>query len=243
MKKTLGIGLAVLLALAFTSCSVKQMNYAQRTVEVSGTGTVTIEADTATIRAAVVTRAKDVQEAASQNAEKMNAIQSALKENGIKAEDISTENFYVYQETKYNSKTQESVPGDYKVTNQIIVSVKDITKIGKTVDVCLKSGANSLSSITYGITNPETAEKQARTLAIKQAESNANLLAGASGAQLGRVLQIKETSRPLPVNNYMKAMAASDSAVEESFSNGQATTISNAKSVITVNVNAVYQLR
>ena len=37
MKKTLGIGLAVLLALAFTSCSVKQMNYAQRTVEVSGT--------------------------------------------------------------------------------------------------------------------------------------------------------------------------------------------------------------
>ena len=94
-----------------------------------------------------------------------------------------------------------------------------------------------------GQTNPETAEKQARTLAIKQAESNANLLAGASGAQLGRVLQIKETSRPLPVNNYMKAMAASDSAVAESFSNGQATTISNAKSVITVNVNAVYQLR
>lgn len=240
MKKITG---TILTLLVLSSCSVKQMNYAQRTVEVSGSGTVTIEADTATIRAAVVTRAKDVQKAAVQNAEKMNAIQSALKENGIKAEDISSENFFVYQETKYNSKTQENVPGDYKVTNQIAVSVKDITKIGSIVDVCLKSGANSLSSITYGVTNPQAAEKQARTFAIKQAESNANLLAGASGAQLGRILQIKETSRPLPVNHSMKTAAVSDLASGESYSNEMATTISNAKSVITVNVDAVYQLR
>ncbi len=240
MKKITG---TILTLLVLSSCSVKQMNYAQRTVEVSGSGTVTIEADTATIRAAVVTRAKDVQEAAVQNAEKMNAIQSALKESGIKAEDISSENFFVYQETKYNSKTKENVPGDYKVTNQIAVSVKDIAKIGSTVDVCLKSGANSLSSITYGVTNPQAAEKQARTFAIKQAESNANLLAGASGAQLGRVLQIKETSRPLPVNHSMKTAAVSDLSAGESYSNELATTISNAKSVITVNVDAVYQLR
>ena len=240
MKKITGI---ILTLLALSSCSVKQMNYAQRTVEVSGSGTVTIEADTATIRAAVVTRAKDVQEAAAQNAEKMNAIQSALKENGIKTEDISSENFFVYQETKYNSKTQENVPGDYKVTNQIAVSVKDIAKIGSIVDVCLKSGANSLSSITYGVTNPQAAEKQARTFVIKQAESNANLLAGASGAQLGRILQIKETSRPLPVNHSMKTAAVSDLSAGESYSNEMATTISNAKSVITVNIDAVYQLR
>lgn len=240
MKKIIGIGA---IALLFASCSVKQMNYAQRTVEVSGRGTVTLEADTATIRAAVITRAEDVREAADQNAKKMTAIQSALTENGIKKEDISTENFYVYQESQYNSRTQQTVLGDYRVTNQIIVTVKDISKIGNAIDICLKSGANSLSSITYGVTNPQLAEKQARSLAIKQAQENANLLAGASGAALGKVLQIQETSSPLPVSNYMKAYAAATEADSALYSNETATPISNAKTEITVNVNAVYQLK
>lgn len=240
MKKIIGIAAA---ALILASCSVKQLDYGQRTVSVSGKGTVTLEADSATIRAAVITRAEEVLEASQQNAEKMNAIQAALTQNGIKKEDISTENFNVYQEEKYSSRTQQSVPGDYRVTNEILVTVKDISKIGNIVDLCLKSGANSLSSITYGVTNPQTAEKQARTLAIKQAEENANLLAGASGAQLGKVLQITETSTPFPVSNYMKALATSEAAADTAFSMESATPISNARTVITVNVNAVYLLK
>lgn len=240
MKKIIGIAAA---ALILASCSVKQLDYGQRTVSVSGKGTVTLEADSATIRAAVITRAEEVLEASQQNAEKMNAIQAALTQNGIKKEDISTENFNVYQEEKYNSRTQQSVPGDYRVTNEILVTVKDISKIGNIVDLCLKSGANSLSSITYGVTNPQTAEKQARTLAIKQAEENANLLAGASGAQLGKVLQITETSTPFPVSNYMKALATSEATADTAFSMESATPISNARTVITVNVNAVYLLK
>lgn len=241
MKKLIFIGAA---ALIFASCSMKQINYSQRTVEVSGTGTVTLEADSATIRAAVITRAGDVLDAAKQNAEKMNAIQAALNENGTKSENISTENFNVYQETKYNSRTQENIPGDYRVTNEILVTVKDISKIGSIVDLCLKSGANSLSSITYGVSNSQTAEKQARTLAIQQAQENANLLAGASGAQLGKVLQIKETSAPLPVNNFMKLAAASEAAAADTlYSDEMSTPISNAKTVIRVNVKAVYLLK
>lgn len=241
MKKLIFICAA---AFVFASCSMKQINYGQRTVEVSGTGTVTLEADSATIRAAVITRAGDVLDAAKQNAEKMNAIQSALNENGVKSENVSTENFNVYQETKYNSRTQENVPGDYRVTNEILVTVKDISKIGNIVDLCLKSGANSLSSITYGVSNPQTAEKQARTLAIQQAQENANLLAGASGAQLGKVLQIKETSTPLPVNNFMKLAAVSESAADGTlYSNEMATPISNVKTVVRVNVKAVYLLK
>lgn len=241
MKKIIGIAAA---ALVLASCSVKKFDYGQRTVQVSGKGTVTLEADSATIRAAVITRAKEVEEAAGENAKKMTAIQSALMESGIKKDNISSENFNVFQEENYNSRTQQSVPGDYRVTNEILVTVNDISKIGNVVDLCLKSGANSLSSITYGVTNPQVAEKQARTLAIKQAEENANLLAGASGAELGKVLQIKETSTPFAVNNYMKAMATSEAAdTRTAYSNEIATPISNARTVITVNVNAVYLLK
>lgn len=239
MKKVILICAAALL---FASCSMKQINYAQRTVEVSGTGTVTLEADSATIRAAVITRAGDVLDAAKENAQKMNAIQQALNENGLKSENISTENFNVYQETNYNTRTQENVPGDYRVTNEILVTVKDISKIGDFVDLCLKSGANSLSSITYGVSDPQTAEKQARTLAIKQAQENANLLAGASGAHLGKVLQIRETSSPLPVSNFMK-LEADSVAAGELYSREMATPISNAKTVVKVSVDAVYLLK
>ncbi|MBQ0051474.1 MAG: SIMPL domain-containing protein [Treponema sp.] len=240
MKKSI-LAIFAISSLSLFSCSIKQVEYSQRTVTVSGEGTVTVEADTATIRAAVITRAKEVVDASNQNAVKMTEIQKALKANGIQKDSISTEDYSVYQESKYNSKTGENVPGDYRVTNTIKVTLKDVSKIGDTIDLCLKNGANSLSSISYGISNPEIAEKQARTMAIQKAQESANLLAGTSGAQVGKVLKITEVSNSTPRNMLMKSSRA---VAAEAYNDAMAPTpIANAKSSISVRIEAVYQLR
>lgn len=241
MKKISALSISAIIIPLFFSCSVKQVDYSQRTVSVSGQGSVTVEADTATINLAVITRNKSVIEASNENAEKMNSIRSSLLSNGIAKENISTENYTIYQESRYDAKRQDSVPGDYKVSNQIKVTVKDISKTGEVVDLAIKSGANSLTSIVYGVSNPDIAGKQARTLAIQQAQESANLLAGTSGAQLGKVLSIRETSMVLPKSRNMMAKAVNASA--ELFTQDAATPIDNAKSTVTVSVEAVYQLR
>lgn len=223
----------------FSSCTIKQVNYPRRTVSVHGSGSVTIEADNATIILSVITRAPEVSAASKENAEKMTAVQTAVVSKGVEKEGVTTENFSVYRENSYvNGK---SIPGDYVVTNQIRIVVRNMDKVSEVIDVALASGANQLSNIQYGVTNTELAVKQARTLAVQQALENATLIAGTSGARLGKVLEISEQQN----SNFPRAVMMKSSnaamdmgAVEESAS----TPISGGKTTVTVNINATYEL-
>lgn len=225
-------------SLLFLSCSVRHDNYARRTVSVSGTGSVTIEADNATIILSVITTGKDVAETSRENARKMTEVREAIMNAGISKDCVSTQNFSVYQETRYDQKTGRSIPDDYRVTNQIKILIKKISMTSEVIDTALKNGANQLSSLTYGVTDTEIAKKQARSLAIQQAQESAGLLAGASGARLGKILSISEHSgQILPKTTLMRAF--DDMAVEESVP----TPVSGGSSTVTISVDAVYQLR
>lgn len=241
MKK-IRMTLSALLCMGvLSSCTIKQDGYARRTVSVSGTGSVTVEADNATIILSVVTRGKDVAATSEENAQKMTAVQDAIIKAGISKDCISTENFNIYQESRFDQKLGTSIPGDYRVTNQIKILVKKIDMISDVIDLSLKSGANQLSSLSYGITDTETAKKQARSLAIQQAKESANLLAGASGASLGKVLSISEHSNlAYPRAVMMKSMATANMDMAEE---AASTPISGGSSTITISVDAVYQLK
>ncbi|MBQ3671333.1 MAG: SIMPL domain-containing protein [Treponema sp.] len=235
LKKAAGLVCSFAL---FSSCSIKQVNYPRRTVSVHGSGSVTLEADNATITLSVITRAAEVSAASKENAQKMTAVQDSVVSKGIAKENVTTENFSVHQENSYvNGKM---IPGDYVVTNQIRIVVKDIEKVSDVIDTALANGANQLSNIQYGVMNTELAVKQARTLAVQQAIENATLIAGTSGARLGKVLEISEQQNSnFPRAMAMKTMnAAMDFAAEESVS----TPISGGKTTVTVNVNATYEL-
>lgn len=241
LKKT-GLLSAALFTLILSSCTIKQDNYSTRTVSVSGTGSVTVEADTATIILSVITKGSDVSETSKENAAKMTAVQEAVINAGISKESISTQNYSVYQESHYDNKSGKQVYDDYRVTNQIKIIVKNISKTGDVVDLALNSGANQLSSLTYGVSDTEIAKRQARTLAIAQAQESANLLAGASGTKIKKVLSISEHadySYPRARLFKASAVANSDMAMEEA----APTPISGGTSTVTVTVDAVYQLK
>ena len=243
MKKTFCFIASALFAgvFALSSCSIQQDAYSKRTVSVSGTGSVTLKADNATIILSVITKGKEVAETSAENAKKMTAVQDAIVKAGIAKDCISTQNFSVYQESHYDNKTGRQIPDDYRVTNQIKILVKKISMASDVIDLALKSGANQLSSLTYGVTDTEIAKKQARSLAIQQAQESANLLAGASGAKLGKVLSISEhADYAYPRAMLMKSTANADmGAVEEAV----ATPVSGGSSTVTISVDAVYQLK
>ena len=242
MKKITNAIAAVLCVGALSSCTIQQDNFSKRTVSVSGTGAVTIEADNATIILSVITKGKEVAATSEENAQKMTAVQNAVIGAGISKDCISTQNYSVYQESHYDQKTGRQIPDDYRVTNQIKILVKKIAMTSDVIDLALKSGANQLSSLTYGVTDTEIAKKQARSLAIQQAHEAANLLAGASGAKLGKALSISEHSNqafPRAVLMKNASMAQADMGAEEAVS----TPVSGGSSTVTITVDAVYQLK
>lgn len=242
MKRTgTALAAAVVAGLAaITSCTIRQADYSTRTVSVHGTGSVTVEADNATIMMSVITRGDNVAKASYENAELMDKVQRAILNQGVSKDNVTTENYSVYQESRYDNG--QNIPTGYRVTNQVKVFVKDIESVGGIIDAALGAGANQLSSLQYGISDTELAVRQARTLAVQQAQEAAQLIAGTSGAKVGKVLKIDEVSdRSNGRARMFKGTGYNDMALATE--EAAPTPISGGKSTITVSVDAVYELR
>lgn len=243
MKKLLNakLVLAVLGAVFFTSCTIKTTENNRRTVSVSGTGSVEVEADNATIILSVITRGKDVGNTAKENAEKMTKVHESVLALGILPEDVSTEHYTINQESNYlNGKV---IYGDYVATNRIKIFIKDLTMAGNVIDAAIKAGANQLSSFQYGISNKESFVKQARTLAVQNARDTANLLATTSGAFLGKVISLNEQSNNFGFYRVNAKRASLEAAVEDTASSFVSTPISGGKTTISFTVDAVFEIK
>ncbi len=219
----------------FSSCTIKETSENLRTVEVCGIGEVQVKNDIVSIELSVITRNSDITRASSENAQKMTSVQNALGENGISKNNISTSGYSVYQEKNYqNGRT---ILGLYNVTNKIKVVLNDVSKVGEIIDIAIKSGANELDSVSYSVSNTNAALKQARILAVKQAEEKANTIATSSGNTLGQVLKISESTENYSYYENSKLGAMN------SYSDSATTPISSGKSTIQVKINATYELK
>lgn len=237
-KKLVGLmASTTLLSSLFLSCTYKSVDYSTRTVSVHGTGSVSVDADNATIVMSVVTRDKNVATATNQNAEIMTNVRNAITDIGISKGNLSTENFSVYQESNYLEGKR--VLEDYVVTNQVKIFVKNIDQISDIIDASIAAGANQLSELQYGVSDKEVAVKQARTIAVQQAQEAAQLIAGTSGSRLGKILRIEEQNNMSNAANVRMLKATADSVALESAS----TPISSGKSTVTVSVDALYELK
>lgn len=218
----------------FMSCVFKKPDTQIRTVTVTGSGQIELESDRASIVLSVQTRNYDVSAAVQENADRMTKVQDALTAAGVGKTDISTQNYSIYQESTYQNG--RSIPGQYVVSNEIQVTVREIAKAGSLIDTAVKAGANSLSSLTFSSSNRDEAVKQARILAVKQAEETATLLASTSGSALGKVITITEnsgSSYPRAALMAQKNMVASDAS----------TPVAAGKSMVSVTLTATFELQ
>lgn len=226
--------LAASLAL-FSSCYIRAEDRKDqsRWISVSGTGSVSVKSDFATIELAVVTSNRSVIEAARINAETTAKVHAALTEAGFADDSITTKNYRIWQDSSYRNGVQYR--GDYRVTNSIQIETHDPRKAGNAIDVAVKAGANEFSSIQFSSTRTDDALREARTLAIKNAAEAANLMAKTAGAELGKIISIQENYAPAGgVVRLSKAMEAA---------NDFATPINAGDNVISVTVNCNYELK
>jgi hypothetical protein len=80
----------------------------------------------------------------------------------------------------------------YRVSNQIEVKIRDVSKAGKVLQAAVDAGANNVWGVNFQIEHPEPLEGEARTKAIADARARAEALAKLSGLKLGPVLSVSE---------------------------------------------------
>lgn len=207
MKKIITALCTVLLLLSLSACTIYKPAEPERTITVSGTGSVSVTPDIVSLTFIVKTSEWNVSYAAEKNAANTANVIASLKEAGINSADIST---YDYRITQDNSN---AYAGKYTITNSINVLVRDINETGKIIDAAVKNniGANGITDFEYLVSDKTSALRQARTLAIQNAQDAANLLAGASGCKVSEVKAINENYSSTSSTRYMKAAYMEDS--------------------------------
>jgi uncharacterized protein YggE len=235
MKKFVLIAL-VLLPSAVAAQDPRQP--AERTISVTGTGTVSREPDQAAISIAVESVAATARLAAQENANKMDALVAALKRAGLPAEDIRTISYQLEPQYIYPQGEDRTPPriANYRAMNMVQVTVDTVARTGRIIDAAVASGANRVTGINFQLKNSEAARLDAVRNAIARARAEAEAIASALGERLGPALHVGQVSEIMPPRPRMAmemAMVKQQSAP---------TPIEPGQLEITANVTVVYRI-
>ncbi len=190
------------------------LNSQQEGVWITGTGKVSVIPDIATLSLGIEAQVESVAAAQSQAAEAMEKVMAALTANGIPEKDIQTQYFNIDRVTRWdNDKQQETIIG-YRVTNTVTVKIRDMEKIGATIDAVIMAGGDftRVNNIGFSVEDPSEYYEEARAKAITDARTKAQQLAELAEVKLGKPIYISESTPYSPVI-YRQGMYESNMAV------------------------------
>jgi uncharacterized protein len=178
----------------------------------AATGEVQLTPDRAAVYVGVQTRASTAAVAARDNAQKQSAIIEAIVALGISREQISTENYSVAPDTRYDQSTQRTTVTGYIVSNVVRVEVRRIDQVAPVLDAALGKGANQINSLEFFASNSDSARHDALAQGIAKARGDAEAMARAAGGSLGALVELSTSDigpRPVSrVSDFLEARAA-----------------------------------
>lgn len=207
-----GVAIGAIVALQLPSAAQVSPSPAtsQRSVTVTGTATIKAAPDEAVVSLGVQTQANTAQGALTDNATKMTAVLDAVANEGIAKGDVATSSVSLYPTYGQNG---QDITG-YQAQNQVDVTVRDLSKVGRVIDAAVGAGANLTNGITFKLSDQNQGVTQALADAVGNARDKAQALAAAGQATLGQVLTIDEgTSPSRPPVFERVGYAAADAAV------------------------------
>jgi len=200
--KLIFVVVIAVLALVVGACApVAGSPAAVRSLSVAGSGTAYLVPDIAYIYLGVHTELPSASEAVTANNAQTEQMIAALTNFGIDAKDIRTTNFSIYPFDKYDTLTGTPTGEKYySVDNTVYVTVRDLSKLGDLLDTVVSAGANTVNSIQFDVADRDSALKQARADALKDAKSKADELAAVAGVSVGEIQTISFLdSQPYPL--------------------------------------------
>ncbi|MBU1071559.1 SIMPL domain-containing protein [Patescibacteria group bacterium] len=135
-------------------------------------------------------------------------ITEAVKTFGIRDEDIKTSNLSIYQEEEsyYEDGVQKRRKGQWRVSNNIEVVLRNVDDASQLADILTKNGATNVYGPMLTLDDTQKAGDELLTSAIEDAKEKAMIMAEAAGGSLGEVVSVVEGSSPTSVYRAMGEM-------------------------------------
>lgn len=202
-------------------------------LNVSASAEATRAPDIATLSTSVLAQAPDGNAAMRANAAQMDKLLAAVRSAGIADKDVQTSGIGLYPQYVYADNKPPRITG-YQARNTVTLKVRDLSKLGKTLDALAAAGASEINGPNFGLDNPEPVYDEARLSALKQAQARADTYAKALGLRVRRIVGINEGggnfARPVPM---MRAMAMKSDAE---------TPVAPGETTLSVNLDVSFEL-
>ena len=164
----------------------------ERLIHTSATGEVTTTPDQAEISVSVQTENTDPKRAQAENAAIMADIIAALKGAGVAEADLKTTGFSMYPVYDESGSIFSKNIKYYRVTNTLLITVKDISRTGDLLDLAVANGANNVNGVSFTISDEkqQALRDDALTEAVQLARADADAVAKAAGLTITGVREI-----------------------------------------------------
>jgi len=201
-------------------------------ITVTGSGSATVAPDRVTFTVGVFTNAPTVSEAYKTNNEKTRRVVKSLKDLGVTDTEIQTSNFEI--QTAYDDYPQRKAHG-YNVSNNVTVTRENPKMVSDLLNAAVEAGANEARGVSFFVADPKPTRERAIERAVNDARVQAEKLASATGATLGRVLQVTTTELPAALGYAKNAVAEAITVMAPAIESGVET--------ITYSVTITYELK
>jgi uncharacterized protein YggE len=199
-------------------------------IVVTGVGVATGTPDTLTVDFGVHARRTTVQTALDDMTTFSNKLISALKDDGVKAENITTNGLSLYQ--WHNRKTGEE---GYVARQTVEARVTPLDNAGQVIsDGATSSGHVDIDGMFFNISDDDALMQQARKNAFDDAKDRATQYAQLAGRSVGRVERVNESVDGGEVV-YDQGFASAGAA-------SAPVPISPGTQQVTINVTVTYQM-
>jgi uncharacterized protein YggE len=212
---------------------------ANREITVQGTGKIQTKPDIAQYSLGVTTGSQaSAAVAITTLTNKFNAVLNAVKQQGVKADDIKTTNLSINPVYDWNNGKQ-TLRG-FEASENIEIKIRDLNKIGDILAKSTVEGVNQAGGIQFIVDDPDKLQTETQKKAIEDAQGKAKELAKSLGVSLGKVKTFSASAtlpNVYPMYTNSVSLGAGDSSLAKS------PEVPTGTQEITANVTIVYELK
>jgi uncharacterized protein len=174
-------------AVAWPDSAISGADQAEDGITVTAVGSVKAVPDRAELVFGVTTQGATAEEASSANAARMRRMIDALKEAGVRTEDIRTQSVSV--SPRYSPEGKQL--SGFTAENSVSAKVPS-ARAGEIVDLAVENGATNTSGPSFDVSDRDALYRKALADAVREARKKAEAIGTAGGVSVGDVTRVVE---------------------------------------------------
>lgn len=225
MKRTLFTILLAATYILLSSLPVLAQNpdikFIADTLVIQADGTYESDPDLATLTFNISAQDKELKQTYDRASQSIQKIIALAEKNGLQKEDVSSG---VLTVRPYYDGEKKKKAKYYFVSGQVILNVRDFSKLGPILEGSVEDGITDFRSLTYSLANEEAAKQKAVAEAMRRAVGRANAALEQKGQKVGSLrfanLDVKQIVGVSRMDVYQLAQLSTMQTVEVSGGGG-----------------------